>query len=149
MRKLGIAFTGLLLLALPALAGSDPNDVEGSSDYPLFGRMPNFHISSYDDKDFDAAEFASKEQPVTVEGRKITIYYRLNEGAKAPSNVEIQRNYRAVLKKAGAEIVHEDNAETVAKLTKDKQEVWFEVSSSPQAIDLTIVEQGEFKQKME
>jgi hypothetical protein len=149
MRKWGIVLAGLLLLAFPALAAGDPNDAEGSSDYPLFGRMPNFHIDNYDEKEFDEAEFTTKDETATVEGHKITIYYKLNEGAKAPSNLEIQRNYRNVLKKLGAEILHEESGETVARLTKDKQEVWFDINSSPQAIDLTIVEQGEFKQKME
>jgi hypothetical protein len=149
MRTRSFVLAGFLALALPALAASDPDDAEGAIDYPLFGRMPNFHIDSYDDKDFDAADFQTKDVTVTVEGHRILIFYRLNDGAKPPSNLEIQRNYRAVLKKAGAELLIEDTAETVAKLVKDKQEIWFEVSSTPQSIELTIVEKGDFQQKME
>jgi hypothetical protein len=149
MRMPGIVLAGLLAFAVPALAASDPDDAEGSADYPLLGRMPNFRIDSYDDKDFDAADFQTRDEIVTVEGRRILIFYRLNEGAKAPSNLEIQRSYRTVLKKAGAEILNEDGAETVAKLVKDSREIWFEVSSTPQTIELTIVEKGDLQQKLE
>ena len=52
-----IASCLMCVLVIAVASFAQEADILGSKDYPLLGRMPNFYISEYDEKDFDLHEF--------------------------------------------------------------------------------------------
>ncbi|RPI23642.1 MAG: OmpA family protein [Acidobacteria bacterium] len=94
-----------------ALAQSANEDMEGCKDYPLFNRMPNFHIIECQTVEFDARKFPvgppleeQKPKVVEVEGKLIYIQYQLNEGANPASGLQIMRNFENATRRAGGTI---------------------------------------------
>ncbi len=130
-------------LALATAASAVPTD------YPLLGRMPGYEPGGYEERAFDEADFTVKKgdetETQTIAGRRVSVLYTLAQGKPAASDLEIQRNYRNALKKLGAELLFEDDRSTDAVLHKDGKEIWLEVHSSEQEIDLTVIEKGDFK----
>lgn len=140
-----------LLSGPGALAGQD---VQGGKDHPLLSRMPGYHIRGYEQKDFDSHEFTGKnDQKVNVEGRKTTIYYQVDDGAKPATPLQIFRNCQAALAKVGGQVVYdliEQGAfgTTTITLKRDGQEVWIQVvaGNRGELYDLIIVEKQGMKQ---
>ncbi len=133
------------------------NDVEGSKDYDLFNRMPEYNILNYWDYQFDAHEFqVSKGQKQVVEGRKIILRFEHknanDRSVKKPSYLQILRNYSTAIKKAGGEILFEHrNADVGYYFLKTIQgkEVWVEVTTAPnigRRYTLTIIERESMRQ---
>ncbi|MDS1136238.1 OmpA family protein [Nitratireductor indicus] len=85
-------------------------DVEGSSDHPLFGRFPSATIRAYQVKDFDEAILPAgridngdaPENLLELEGKVTRIGYRIPGDH---SVLEVMRNYEAALTQAGFETV--------------------------------------------
>ncbi len=107
----------LLLIALTSLgfstavAQSPPEDAEGCKDFPLFNRMPNYHIADCQSAEFDARKFPvgppleeQKPKHVAVEGALIYIWYDLNEGSKPASGLQVMRNFENAAKKGGGTV---------------------------------------------
>jgi hypothetical protein len=97
-------------LAFP-LALAQSADKEGCKDFPLFNRMPNYHISDCDSIEFDARQFPvgppleeQKPKHVEAEGAFTYLQYGLNEGAKAASGLQIMRNFENATKAAGGTV---------------------------------------------
>jgi len=148
--KIGILIAGLLMLAGFALAME--SDVPESKDPPLFTRMPNFYISDYKYYDFDAHTFVnSKGEDVNVEGQRYYVQYRIQEGTKPPSQLQIIRNYTNAIKKLGG-TVEKENVEGYAymKLQKDNAEIWVHIETSVltdiNPYQLNIIQKGEMIQ---
>jgi outer membrane protein OmpA-like peptidoglycan-associated protein len=125
-----------LLLAISAylLPLNAQEDKDGGKDPALFTRMPNHHITSYSDKQFDSYGFwVSSEKKEVVEGHYISITYELNENAQEVSGLQVDRNYSNAIKKIGGQQVYqyEDGGYQVVilKVKKDGKEVWAEVSA--------------------
>lgn len=141
-----VCFAMLSVVAPPLTA---EQDIEGSKDHPLFTRMPNFHISEYEDKEFDSHEFeVSRDKNQSVEGHKVVINYRLNEGADPPSVLQVIRNFENAIKKVGGGVLHTSTYYAYLKVEEQGKEVWVEVHVSGNAYDhqLTIVEREAMKQ---
>jgi hypothetical protein len=70
-------FTILIFMMLSILFVHAQNkDVQGSKDYDLLGRMPDYNIRNYWDYQFDAHEFfITNDQRQSIEGRKIIIRF--------------------------------------------------------------------------
>jgi hypothetical protein len=82
--------------AASGLCRGDPNDMAGSKDPLLFSRMPGFHISNYQELDFDRYNFpAGPGKTEAVEGHHYYIDYYANEGIKLPSGLQIARHMPA------------------------------------------------------
>jgi OmpA-OmpF porin, OOP family len=105
----------LLLVILTSLAFSllmgQTADREGCKDFPLFNRMPNYHISDCDAIEFDARSFPVgppleelRPKHLEMEGAFTYLQYRLNEGAKAASGLQIIRNFENATKAAGGTV---------------------------------------------
>jgi OmpA-OmpF porin, OOP family len=102
-----IVFTSLALpLVFPQSA-----DVEDCKDFPLFNRMPNYHIADCDTVEFDARQFPvgpplEEQRPkhVEVEGALTYLRYDLNEGARPASGLQIMRNFENATKAAGGTV---------------------------------------------
>jgi OmpA-OmpF porin, OOP family len=110
------AFPAALLIGVAVLPlGAQSADAEGCKDYPLFNRMPNFHITSCDRTEFDLKRFpigpppeeGGKPKTVDVEGPFYRFQYELNEGAVSPSPLQTMRNFQAATKRAGGAILGE------------------------------------------
>lgn len=145
---LSVAFTNGI-----SIAQEENADVEGSKDHPLFNRMQGVHIVDYDDKDFEAYDFAvGLEKQQHVEGHRTIIIYALNEGAKAAGRLQILRNYSNAIKKIGGSLVYLEEGFEVLKLVKGGNEIWVEISPDPGWGDgsyrLTIVEKKELEQEI-
>jgi outer membrane protein OmpA-like peptidoglycan-associated protein len=99
--------------SLPLCAQSE--DAEGCKDYPLFNRMPNFHIVKCDKEQFDQKRFpvgpppeeGGKPKTTEVEGAFYRYQYELNEGGVRPSPLQTMRNFQAAARKAGGTILGE------------------------------------------
>jgi OmpA-OmpF porin, OOP family len=103
------AAAGLTLTFVPA--PSQAQDMEGCQDYPLFNRMPNYHIVDCESIEFDARSFPvgapleeQKPKHVEVEGAYHFLRYELNEGAKPASGLQIMRNFENAAKSGGGTV---------------------------------------------
>lgn len=150
MKKLNLLLMCCAFCTSVVFAQND--DAEGCRDHPLFNRMPNFHISNCEFKEFDAYGFtiensteenAKKE---TVEGKYFYYYYYLNEGSPVTSDLQIFRNFENALKKINASIVGKvvepgnSYSFICAKVSKGKNETWLKIEASSPEYYLTIVE---------
>ncbi len=147
----------VLMLFTVVLLQAQNEDVPGSKDYELLGRMPNYNIRKYWDYEFDVHEFyTSNELKQSVEGRKIVIRYEHqyanDRNMKKPSYLQILRNYSNAIYKAGGEILYEHKNADFGNYffkTPDGKEVWVEISTAPnlgRRYSLTIIERESMKQ---
>jgi outer membrane protein OmpA-like peptidoglycan-associated protein len=133
--------SSLLSTAVVVLA---QEDVPGSKDHPLLTRMPGFFISAYEQKDFDQTDFkSSKGDDIRVEGRTFHIEYEIEDGQKAPSEIQILRNYENAIQKIGGFKVFEVPEEVWLKVENSGQITWVYVwaHSEGESYELDIVEQ--------
>jgi outer membrane protein OmpA-like peptidoglycan-associated protein len=130
-------------------------DIEGSQDHPLISRMPDFHIKYYKEEEYGQADFRDEEGNRTkVEGHYFRIGYRINEGLKAPSALQVMRNYENALQSIGGEIVYEDSPYKVwMKLEKSGKLIWLYVDAwdgggKGETYSLVIVEKTVMEQEV-
>jgi len=150
----------LLLLALLFTVGTATaqSDAEGSKDHPMFTRMPGFYIDDYQASDFDSHQFTVFAkvdwEEKSVEGKKTTIYYTPQEGAKPVSTLQIIRNFQNAAEKIGGKKLYESEDPGWRRLTMmvpgGGKETWVQVESSgsPAGYVLTIIEKGALKQEI-
>lgn len=140
-------FTLLLVLAGFCDAKDDPN----CKDHPLLTRLPNFYIDSCDEKEFDQYQFPdSRGNMVPVEGAYYWIGYALKEGVKAPSELQIVRNYTHAIQKIGGKVVLETRDKAYLQVEKGGATTWIHVSahSVGTQYDLTIIEKKAMSQEV-
>jgi OOP family OmpA-OmpF porin len=144
MKKIFILFLFFLSFTFNAFA----EDIEGSKDYPMFTRMPDFEIIEYSNN-FAAAEFPVDEEKTQVkEGTKTFIKYNINsETAKMPSSLQVIRNYQNAIKKLGGVVVYQNNDNITFKINKGKKETWIMLNgfyrmgeNEISAYDINIIE---------
>ncbi len=124
-------------------------DAEGCYDHPLFNRMPNFVLTDCRIKDYDKIDFIDEnENDVAIEGKLHQANYSIKEGFRAPSELQIIRNYRNAIEKIGGKVVKEYSNDIYLTLTKDNTKYWIivDASNSGEAYDLTILEKAEMSQ---
>jgi len=138
----------ILFLAFSCLMPYSPamgqEDDRGSKDHPMFSRMPNTYIDSYEEKEFDRYEFTDKQgKKVPVEGHTYSISYCIKREGQAPSELQIIRNYQNALKKIGGQVLYEEASKADMKITKGAAVTWVEVDpwNDGDCYTLTIVEQ--------
>lgn len=149
-RKISIMISFLIAIIFisPAFAQEDE---EGCKDHPMFTRMPNFYIENCKEKDFDQVEFLDeKGNEIKVEGKYYWVEYDIKEGYKAPSELQILRNYENAMKKIGGVVVREDSGMAYLKLNKAGKLYWVIVfpRGSGSYYELTIVEKAEMTQEV-
>jgi OmpA-OmpF porin, OOP family len=120
---------------LPAIAWSDPDDFSGSKDPAIFSRMPGFYITNYRELDFNTFEFPiSPGKAQTLEGHHIYIDYYAKENTKAPSGLQVTRNYANAAQSIGGSIVYEfEDGGTqyiILKVVKNDTETWAQVEGA-------------------
>jgi outer membrane protein OmpA-like peptidoglycan-associated protein len=111
--------------------------------------MPDFFIIEYEEKEFDSFEFYdSARNPVKVEGRKFYVRYKIKEGVKAPSDLQVIRNYTNAIRKIGGSVL-EDRYQAYMKLKKDAMEIWVAIyGETGETYSLHIVEKAELAQEV-
>jgi outer membrane protein OmpA-like peptidoglycan-associated protein len=148
-QRLAVSVWAIVLVTLP-LGSAGAQDVEGSKDHPLFNRLPNYHIDSYQVSEFDSyGEFvASDGSYKTVEGRKYYINYYFDEGTEYLSEAAIKRNYRDAFTKIGGVVQYEDGSNVHMSLDKGGKVTWVRVSAwnGGQGVALYIVEEKAMEQ---
>ena len=148
--------TLLLLAATEAVAQSD---AAGSRDHPLFNRMAGYWIEDYEASDFNSRVFLVKTtgdewEEKTVEGKKTEITYRIKEGVKEPSSLQVVRNYVNAATQAGGKVLYQNddpgNRVATLFLVKGGREVWVEVRGADGGgwYTLAIVEKGAMAQEI-
>ncbi len=85
-------------------------------------------ITPFDKHDFNVTA-NGETAPVTVAGKTCDQAYALKTGTADVADVEIEKQYRAMLAKLGAQIVFADDNNTVAKLVRGGDETWMSVYS--------------------
>lgn len=143
-------------LAIVAFSGplfARTQDVEGGKDHPAVSRMPQYQITEYEQKEFDAYAFPlGGEKTQTVEGRKTVIQYQPGEGAAPASGLQIRRNHNNAVTRLGGRVVFEDDENIVLTAAgKAGGEIWIHVWNTGVGDDtggykLTIVEREAMKQ---
>jgi OOP family OmpA-OmpF porin len=124
-RLIGVVILALCI-ALPAFA---QEDIEGSKDHPLVSRMPGFSIAEYIEKDFDSVPFKNeKGQEFNAEGKYFYIDYLIVQGQKAPSDVQIMRNFINAFQKVGGKVVYQSPGDVTLKIEKGKALTWARIS---------------------
>ncbi len=149
---------GLLFVMLSFSLALAQQDKKGSKDHPLLTRMPNFHITDYQDIEYDSFKFLveqnKKPSPVNVEGHKYYIRYDLDKGATKPGNLKIVRNVQNALKGIGGKILLDVDGQfgvfrsSTIMVQKAGRETWITVKAADASYDLTIVEKGEMAQEV-
>jgi OmpA-OmpF porin, OOP family len=145
-RFLGILLSAIVLFTGTLLAQHDINDAEGSKDPALFTRMPGYHITRYEESEFDRYEvpITSDYKTEPVEGHVLWISYNPNEGIKKPSGLQIIRNYtNAAAKLGGKKIVEfEDGGimHVTLKIVKNNTETWVHIDARGDEYNIHMVQ---------
>src|SRR5215218_4877641 len=119
-----------------------------ATDCPPLGAMPNYAAAAEAEvRPYDVAEFSLRKadeiESVEVKGRTCRQSYAAKDGAQTASDLDIQSRYREELRKLGAQILHTDERNTVAKLARGPEETWLKVYSQETDIDVvTVVKQA-------
>lgn len=142
---------GFLFVLVSISSAFAQTDAKGCKDHPMFTRMPNFYIKECREKDFDKSGFVDeKGKDIYVEGKFYHALYRIKKGSKAPSPLQIVRNYQNALQKIGGVVCQERHDETYLKLSKGEKTYWVYVWTGwgGEGYALTIVEKAEMVQEV-
>ena len=153
MKRLSLLFIGIVLL-IPAAAFAEP-DADGCKDHPLFTRMKNYYIVQCEKK-YDQALIMIDEDPdssknLKPEGDKTFIKYQYEESAgKAPSYLQIRRNYQNAAKALKAKILVDRERYTGMQIDKSGGRIYIslELFNDGRTVNLTIVEQKAMEQEI-
>lgn len=153
MRRAITVLLGMMILSLTTVVAARAADTDkpGSKDHPLLSRMPDFHISEYKLIEFDNHKFiGTDKQKVVVEGRKLSIEYKLNKDAAVPGELKIRRNIQDALTKVGGKVLFDDdfNRCSTILLEKDGKETWIEVRSLDKSYRLNTIEKQAMQQEV-
>jgi OOP family OmpA-OmpF porin len=147
---LAFGLTGLLTLATvvaPAAAADDP----GCKDHPLFTRMSGFGIDSCESQEFAKEAFCdAQDKEIGVEGKLTRITYALQSGARAPSELQIVRNFTAAVQRIGGQVLAEGDAHAYMRVVQSGSEAWVHVRAYNQGemYELTVVEKKAMTQEI-
>ena len=148
MKNVLLFLSIIIMGVLPSLGQEDePN----CKDHPLFTRMPNFHINNCKETDFDQADFVDeKGNEIKVEGKFSLVKYDIKEGYKAPSELQIMRNFENAIKKIGGVVVKESGGLAYLKLSKAGKTYWVIIwpHCDGECYELTVVEKAEMSQEV-
>ena len=139
----------LMLFASPVFA-AEP-DAKGCKDPVLLSRFPGFRIQRCTLNDFGAHTFIDARKETKVEGRYTEIMYAKNEETKAPSPLQVLRNFENAIMKIGGKVTdNSENGQLYLKVAKDSAEIWVHVDMNiGEQYLLRIVEKGTMKQEIE
>ncbi len=138
----------IALLGAGSALAAQP-DKSGCTDHPLFPtRMPNYHITACEVKEFDAYPFYTSKGPKrTIEGKFTFITYTADTPKDDQTGVAVVRNYENALRKIGGTIADSvPNWWVNGSVVVDGKEVWAQAERGNGKIWLRIVERQEMAQ---
>ncbi|HUU04525.1 MAG TPA: OmpA family protein [Patescibacteria group bacterium] len=141
----------LFVLSVTPVLSLAQEDVPGSKDHPILTRMPSFYISDYQYKEFDQADFKNdKGEDIKIEGHKYHIEYEIKKDRRAPSELQILRNYENAIKKIGGSILYEAPGETWLKVETGGKITWIYIyaHSEGESYEVAIVEKKAMAQEV-
>ncbi len=145
-----IWLVGVFLFAFSCIAFAQ-EDEKGCKDHPMFTRIQNYYINNCKEKDFDQTDFVDeKGEDIKVEGKFYWAEYTIKKGFKAPSELQIMRNFENAIKKIGGVVVKEQGGVAYLKLSKAGKTFWAIVfpSGNGKYYELTVVEKAEMAQEV-
>ena len=144
-----LLFAALSLFASPVCA-AEP-DAKGCKDPALLSRFPGFHIQRCTLNDFGAHNFLEARKETKIEGRYTEIMYSKNEEARAPSPLQVLRNFENAIRKIGGTVTdNSEGGQLYLKVVKDGAEVWVHVDMNiAEQYLLRIVEKDTMKQEIQ
>ena len=153
MKRLSLLFIGVVLL-IPSASFAEP-DADGCKDHPLFTRMKNYYILQCENK-YDQALMMIDEDPdspknLKPEGDKTVIKYQYGESAgKAPSYLQIRRNYQNAAKALKAKILVDRERYTGMQIDRSGGRIYIslELFNDGRNISLTIIGQKAMEQEI-
>lgn len=142
-----VAVITMCLSPYPAFA----QDAAGCRDHQLFTRMPNFYIQDCETKEFDSHTFyLSDDKEIVIEGKKTYLSHVIKDNAKAPSDLQILRNFENAVSPIGGKTEYKTRYDAYLNIKKDSKETWVHVRSwnDGEGYDLTIVEKKGMEQEI-
>jgi len=148
MKKSGFIVALLLIGIAPLVA----QDAEGCKDHPFFSRMPNFFITGCSEN-FNKLEYnTSEEATETKEGDLIVISYQFPDdpALKAPSQLQILRNYENAITKLGGKKIYVGDQYLSYSLKKNSNEyiICVAMGNGNIAHDLSVLKIAQMKQEI-
>lgn len=143
-----------VLVAVLAVSSSAwaQKDLPGSKDHPLLTRLPGSVIQGYEQKEFDSLDQSAylSGPDARWEGRTTRIRYAMPEGKQRLTMAQIERNYEAALKKAGAKVLYSDERAVLARLEKGGSPTWVNAAAFNEGAEyeLVVVEQKPMEQEV-
>lgn len=143
----------LMILVVSNVTGQ--TDIANSKDYPLLDRLPDYSISRYVEREFDAHEFYYDRKKNVHEGRKFSIEYahhrRDDKEFQFPTRLQILRNYSNAIKKAGGRVMFErSNSDNgyYSFTSSANQQIWIQVkpAATGKSYKLVIIEESTMPQ---
>jgi len=125
-------------------------DIPGSKNHPLLGRMDNYVIDEYAEYDYDSHEFHDeKDNEYIIEGHKWIIGYTLKEGYEPPGQLKVRKNYINAVKEIGGKILWDRGVYMM--VTLEEKEIWIDlwVDSDGSDYRLTMVEKTVMEQEVQ
>lgn len=143
------AVLSVMVILLASSSVSAQSDVSGSKDHPMFTRMKDFYITSYEVKEFDSQDFTdSKGKDLTVEGKTFIIEYYMKEGAREITPIQIIKNFENAVKKAGGTFYEYADNTVYLNIKKGGNEVWAKVNATSESYLLTVTEKKALEQEI-
>jgi len=148
------------LLGFCCLGFLQAQDEEGCQDHTLVSRMPQFHITSCENRAFDGLELSlgfdtQKEETLTrtIEGKVTLLEYELNEETPMVSPLQLMRNYEQAFLKLGATLYREWDPDSsynylTAHIQKNGHSIWAMMRPSEGSYTLSIVEEEAMVQQV-
>ena len=130
-------------ISIPVWEASGQADDHGSKDHPLFTRMPNYYIDSYETKQFNQYKFKDQRgKEIPVEGQFYKISYCIKRNQEPPSEIQIIRNHTNAIQKIGGVVLSADNQNAYCNIKKSGMETWVHIHPWNQGdcYTLTIIE---------
>ncbi len=150
-----MAGPGLMTLALALMPlHSDPADVPGAHDHPLFSRQPGFVITDYDEDNPSEFDFsvarplpidANHIVPVHVKGHRYVIRYEATNPVSTPTLLQTQQYYEKLAASSGFLTEKTgavgDVTETFYRArTKNGRDVWMRLEPAGAFYTLTVMD---------
>ena len=151
MRTLRILLLGLVALS-PILAAAA--DAEGCADHPLFTRMKGYALTGCEAR-FDQALIMLDEDPesprnLRPEGDRTVLRYDFEGEARAPSYLQVRRNYQNAARTLKARQLVDRERYTALQIDRGAGKIFvgLELFNDGRTLTLTILEQKAMEQEI-
>lgn len=126
-----------------------------TAEYPLFTRLDGYVFDAKASRDVEFGSYRFKigktsKETQTVEGRKISLRYKIAKGQTTPGQLYIVRNFAQAAQQAGGEVLNESRGSVVLRVQQDQKDIWAYVSVPPNgnSYHIEIIEKAALRQEV-